>query len=160
MYLIPKAGETRIVIHCSNCYADIQTTVCLGVVGRAGSNGKEREMSHDEKQFHVSFVVSCKNMKCSRKGPGCSKCIEAIVAEHIYKYADFRSSQITTPNGSRQFGVSFLVTCKKPDCSTGLPPHMACCTGNSEKCEMCLRSIIHRGIILMSGFHAKEIAVV
>lgn len=117
-------------------------------------------MNSVEKDFHVSFIVSCKNLKCLKNHDSCTKCIETFVGQHVIKYSDFRCSRITTANNSKQFGISFSLLCKKPDCTQSLPRNVACCTSSPEKCEYCLRSIVNRGIIAMDGFHAKEVNIV
>ncbi|MCL4499089.1 MAG: hypothetical protein M1335_02455 [Chloroflexi bacterium] len=113
-----------------------------------------------EKAFAVSFVVSCKNMRCEPSEAKCARCIKAIIDEHIRRMASFKCSMATTPNGSRRFHVSFIAMCRKPDCSMSVPRNVACCTAEPDKCELCLRSIVTRGIRSLRGFHIKEIAVV
>lgn len=112
-----------------------------------------------EKAFAVSFAVSCKNMKCAPEGLKCTRCIKAIVDDQIRKMSSFRCSIATTANNSKRFNVSFVAVCRKPDCAPRLPRNVACCTASPEKCELCLRSIVMRGIRSLSGFHVKEIAV-
>ncbi len=116
-------------------------------------------MNEQEKVFNISFVVSCKNIKCQKNSIECFDCLNVFVGQHIIKYLNFRFSEIITSNNSKQFGISFNLICKKPDCTKTLPRNIVCCTANSEKCELCLRTIVNRGIIEMSGFHAKELTV-
>lgn len=113
-----------------------------------------------EKKFAVSFIVSCKNGGCLPAEGKCDRCLEMFVGQSVRKFEDFKISGITTGNGSRQFGVSFLATCRKPDCTLDVPRAVACCTANPDKCEMCLRGIVGRSIREMHGFHMKEILVV
>ena len=118
-------------------------------------------MSNNEpKMYMISFVVSCKKMSCELEGEKCSQCLEGFVGENIQKHSSFSCSQVTTSNNSKQFVVSLVAHCEKPDCITVLGEEVACCTASPEKCEMCLRSIVNRGIRQMDGFHAKEITVV
>jgi hypothetical protein len=115
-------------------------------------------MIPDEKQFAVGMVVSCKRSDCHEPEPVCAECIEGFIDESVRKYRNFSFTQATTGNGSKQFVVSFSVHCRKPDCEpdslTG-----ACCTASADKCEICLRTIVSRGIHEMYGFHAKEIVI-
>ncbi|MCL5291101.1 MAG: hypothetical protein M1548_01050 [Actinobacteria bacterium] len=113
-----------------------------------------------EKAFAVNFAVSCKNMRCEPSEAKCSRCIRAIIDEQIRRMMMFKCTMATTSNGSKRFSVSFVAICRKPDCSPQLPRNVACCTSNSEKCELCLRSIVMRSIRSLRGFHVKEIAVV
>ncbi|MHB0976911.1 MAG: hypothetical protein ACYC1U_06925 [Candidatus Aquicultorales bacterium] len=113
-----------------------------------------------EKFFNVSFTVSCKNMRCEPSESKCARCIKSVIDEDIRKMTSYRCTTLTTPNHSKKFGVSFTAVCKRPDCSSSLPRGVACCTANAEKCEMCLRSIVGRGVRSLRGFHVKEIAVV
>ena len=115
---------------------------------------------YQDKKFGVSFVVSCKDMRCDAEPDACSACLHSIVGQSVKKFDGFKSSMITTANGSRQFGVSFVATCRKPDCSIDVPRAVACCTANADKCEMCLTTIVGRSVREMHGFHVKEIVVV
>lgn len=112
----------------------------------------------EEKQFSIGVVVSCKRSDCELDESKCSNCVETFVGENIKKLERFSLSQITTGNQSKQFAISFVAHCLRPDCST-TSAEGSCCTGSSDKCEMCLRMIVGRGIREMYGFHAKEIAV-
>lgn len=112
-----------------------------------------------DKHFTVSMVVSCKEMSCGLVGEECDACLEAVVAKHLLRHERFRASRITTANGSRQFGVSLDVICRKPDCTADLPRGVACCTASADKCEMCLSTIASRDIRELRSFHVKEIQV-
>lgn len=113
-----------------------------------------------EKRFAVSFVISCKKTGCTPEEGKCGRCLELYVGQSVRTFEGFKVSAITTGNGSRQFGVSFAATCKKPDCTLDVPRAVACCTASADKCEMCLSSIVSRSIRELHGFHMKEIAVV
>lgn len=115
--------------------------------------------SMEEKQFSIGVVVSCKRSDCVLDESKCSSCVESFIGANIKKHDEFSLTQITTGNQSKQFAVSFVAHCLRPDCSATTADG-SCCTGSSEKCEMCLRLIVGRGIREMYGFHAKEIAVV
>jgi len=114
----------------------------------------------DEKQFAIGMVVSCKRLDCHADETVCAHCVEGFVGENIKKHTHFSLSQATMGNNSKQFVVSFIAHCLKADC-TGAPAeeYGSCCTASSDKCEMCLRMIVSRGIREMYGFHAKEIVV-
>jgi hypothetical protein len=114
----------------------------------------------EEKRFAVSFVVSCKKASCIPEEAKCARCLELFVGQSVRKFDTFKISAITTGNGTRQFGVSMMATCKKPDCTLDVPRAVACCTADPDKCEMCMRSIVGHSIREMHGFHLKEIAVV
>lgn len=115
----------------------------------------------DRKQFSIGMVVSCKRSDCAPANEeACSDCVEGFIGENIKKHERFDLRQITTGNQSKQFSVSFLANCLRPDCTTTSDAGDACCTASVEKCEMCLRTIVGQGIREMYGFHAKEIAVV
>jgi len=117
-------------------------------------------MNEREPKFYmISFVVSCKKMSCELDDTGCSDCIEGFVGENIHKHSSFSCSQVTTAHQSKQFVVSLVAHCEKPDCVSVLGEEVVCCTASQEKCELCLRSIVNRGIRQMDGFHAKEITV-
>ncbi len=113
-----------------------------------------------EKQFTIGMVVSCKRSDCVPAEGACSTCVENFVGESVKLHEQFTLRQITTGNQSKQFSVSFVAHCRRPDCTTTYDGAEACCTASAEKCEMCLRTIVSRGIREMYGFHAKEIAVV
>ena len=113
-----------------------------------------------EKQFTIGMVVSCKRSDCTQAEEACSTCVESFVGENIKLHDRFALRQITTENQSKQFSVSFNAHCLRPDCTVTSDGGEACCTASAEKCEMCLRTIVSRGIREMYGFHAKEIAVV
>ncbi|RJQ50781.1 MAG: hypothetical protein C4521_13585 [Actinobacteria bacterium] len=113
-----------------------------------------------EKRFTVSLIISCKEMTCPAYLADCDMCLESVVAGCVRKFEDFRVSQITTRNNSRQFGVSFTAICRKPDCNAGLARGIACCTAHPDKCEMCLRMIVSQDVRVIRNFHVKEIAVV
>jgi hypothetical protein len=115
-------------------------------------------MQSEEKQFAVGMVVSCKRSDCHETEPVCGGCVEGFIGENIRKYDGFSFSQVTTGNGSKQFVVSFSVHCLKPDCAAESATG-TCCTASADKCEICLRTIVSRGIQEMYGFHAKEIVV-
>lgn len=112
-----------------------------------------------EKKLAVSFVVSCKRTNCIPADDKCDACLESFIGRSVRKFDEFACSRITTGNGTRQFGVSFVATCKKPDCTVEIPRAVTCCTASPDKCEMCLRSIVGQSIRQMHGFHAKEIVV-
>lgn len=114
----------------------------------------------DDKQFSIGMVVSCKRSDCAPAESECAKCVENFVGENIKRHEKFSLSQITTGNQTKQFAISFIAHCLRPDCSVDPNNFGSCCTASSEKCEMCLRMIVGRGIREMFGFHAKEIAVV
>jgi hypothetical protein len=131
----------------------------------AGPSASYREGSHKmyqstEKRFAVSFIVSCKKTPCIPEEGKCDRCLELFVGHSVRKFDNFKVSAITTGNGSRQFGVSMMATCRKPDCTSDVPRAVACCTASADKCEMCIRSVVGRSIREMHGFHVKEIAVV
>lgn len=113
-----------------------------------------------EKQFAIGMVVSCKRFDCELDEALCGHCVEGFIGENVKKHTHFSLSQATTGNNSKQFVVSFIAHCLKPDCA-GAPDqsHGSCCTASADKCEMCLRTIVSRGIREMHGFHAKEIVV-
>jgi len=113
-----------------------------------------------EKQFTIGMVVSCKRRDCALDEGACSTCVESFIGENIKFHDRFALRQITTGNQSKQFSVSFVAHCRRPDCTTAFDGAEACCTASAEKCEMCLRTIVNRSIREMYGFHAKEIAVV
>ncbi len=112
-----------------------------------------------EKQFSIGMVVSCKRLDCEANGEACATCIENFIGEDVKKHTNFVLSQVTTGNGSKQFVVSFVAHCQKPDCTVSTPQAVSCCTSSSDKCEMCLRTIVSRSIQEMYGFHAKEIVI-
>jgi len=117
-------------------------------------------MLAEEKQFAIGMVVSCKRSDCHVDESLCALCVEGFVGENVRKHTHFALSQATMGNNSRQFVVSFIAHCLKPDCSGAVrEPYGSCCTASSDKCEMCLRTIVSRGIREMYGFHAKEIVV-
>ncbi len=117
-------------------------------------------MSSEEKTFNINFKVSCKNLRCDKQAEHCYNCLRNFVGQNIIRFSNFRCSQVTTSNNSKQFGVSFLLICIKPDCTVKVPRNVTCCTANPEKCEICLRSIVNNSIIAMEGFHAKELTIV
>ena len=114
----------------------------------------------DVKQFVVGMVVSCKRFDCQMDKGLCGNCVEGFVGENVKKHTHFSLSEATTSNNSKQFVVSFVAHCLRPDCSVA-PDGLSgsCCTASADKCEMCLRTIVSRGIRQMDGFHAKEIVV-
>ncbi len=114
----------------------------------------------EEKQFVVSLIVSCKATHCSPREDDCRRCLESVLGRCVKKFDNFNSSLITTGNNSRQFGVSFTATCRKPDCSPTLARGIACCTSHPDKCAMCLRTIVGQNVHVMREFHVKEICVV
>ena len=117
-------------------------------------------MSAEEKHFSIGMVVSCKRSDCQAEAGVCAHCVQGFIGENVKKHTHFSLSEATTGNQSKQFVVSFIAHCAKPDC-TGSPEEFvgSCCTASSDKCEMCLRTIVSRGIREMYGFHAKEIVV-
>jgi hypothetical protein len=115
---------------------------------------------YQDKRFVISFVVSCKDMDCRAEEAKCHDCLEGVLGQSIRKFEGLRTSAITTGNGSKQFGVSFTATCRKPDCSATVPRGVACCTSSADKCEMCLATIAGRSVREMAGLHVKEIVVV
>ncbi len=112
----------------------------------------------EEKQFAVGMVVSCKRGECGSEGEICAGCVQNFIGDSVKKHTHFSLSQATTGNGSKQFVVSFIAHCLRPDCST-TSEMGACCTASSEKCEICLRTIVSQSIHQLYGFHAKEIVV-
>lgn len=114
----------------------------------------------DQKHFSVGMVVSCKRKDCTPSEGACAHCVESFVGESVKKHDRFALRQITTGNQSKQFAISFDALCKRPDCSDPEAVAGSCCTASADKCEMCLRMIVGRGIREMHGFHAKEISVV
>lgn len=113
-----------------------------------------------EKNFSIGMVVSCKRSDCDPGEAVCTSCVSDFIGENIKLYNQFSLRQITTGNQSKQFSVSFDAQCLRPDCSaTTITGGEACCTASADKCEMCLRTIVSRGIREMYGFHAKEIVV-
>ena len=132
------------------------------LAGDERANRRHETMMYQpiEKRFAVSFVVSCKKTRCVPEEGKCERCLAAFIGRSVRSFDNFKTSGITTGNGSRQFGVSFMATCKKPDCTVEVPRAVACCTASADKCEMCLSSIVGRSIRQMHGFHMKEIAVV
>ncbi len=113
----------------------------------------------EEKQFSIGMVVSCKRSDCTPEETVCSQCVESFIGENVKKHDQFDLRQITTSNQSKQFSLSFIAHCLKPDCSLPGAEAGACCTASAEKCEMCLRTIVGGSIKEMYGFHAKEIVV-
>ena len=114
----------------------------------------------NEKQFAVGMVVSCKRLECQPSEALCDRCVDGFIGENIKKHTHFSLSQVTTGNNSKQFVVSFIAHCLKPDCTGAAgEKYGSCCTASADKCEMCLRTIVSRGIREMYGFHTKEIVV-
>ena len=112
-----------------------------------------------EKQFSVGMVVSCKRSDCAPDEEACANCVGAFVGENLKRHERFTLRQITTGNRFKQFAVSFVVHCLRPDCSAAPAEAGVCCTATAEKCEICLRTVVGQGIREMYGFHAKEIVV-
>lgn len=116
--------------------------------------------TYQDKRFAISFVVSCKDMDCRAQEAKCHDCLEAVLGQSVRKFEELKTSAITTQNGSKQFGVSFTATCRKPDCAAALPRGVACCTSSADKCEMCLGTIVGRSVRELAALHVKEIVVV
>jgi hypothetical protein len=113
----------------------------------------------EEKRFAISCIVSCKNMMCRAEADRCRSCLERVVGESVRKFDDFKASTMTTGHGSKQFGVSFVAACRKPDCSAALARGVACCTANADKCEQCLTTVVGKSIRELAGLHVKEIVI-